>query len=80
MPASVLDELVVLRFNDAESARQLLSFDGRGLATGIVDRMPSRGGLAAPKPEFVAAVQETARKNGVLVVADEVLNLGQSFR
>jgi len=70
----------VLRFTDPESARQLLSCQGRSLAAGIVDPMPSRGGLAAPKPEFVAAVQDTARKNGVLVIADEVLNLGQSFR
>ncbi|MEY9104638.1 glutamate-1-semialdehyde aminotransferase [Bradyrhizobium yuanmingense] len=70
----------VLRFNDAESARQLLSFHGRSLAAGIVDRMPSRGGLAAPKPELLAAVQDTARKNGLLVIADEVLNLRQSFR
>lgn len=80
MPGSVLDEVVVLRFNDAESARQLLSFHGHSLAAVIVDPMPSRGGLVAPKPEFISAVQDTARKNGVLVIADEVLNLRQSFR
>ncbi|MFK4492386.1 aspartate aminotransferase family protein [Bradyrhizobium sp. USDA 336] len=80
MPASVLDEVVVLRFNDTENARQLLSFHGHSLAAVILDPMPSRGGLTAPKPEFIAAVQDTARKNGVLVIADEVLNLRQSFR
>ncbi|MGY4408107.1 aspartate aminotransferase family protein [Bradyrhizobium sp. USDA 3315] len=80
MPASVLDEVVVLRFNDTENACKLLSFHGRSLAAVILDPMPSRGGLTAPKPEFIAAVQDTARKNGVLVIADEVLNLRQSFR
>lgn len=80
MPASVLDEVVVLRFNDADGVRQLLSLHGDSLAAVIVDPMPSRGGLIAPKPEFIAAVQETARKNGILVIADEVLNLRQSFR
>lgn len=80
MPTSVLDEVVVLRFNDAEGARRLLSFHRHNLAAVIVDPMPSRGGLIAPKPEFIAAVQETARKNGILVIADEVLNLRQSFR
>ncbi|WP_410712209.1 aspartate aminotransferase family protein [Bradyrhizobium sp. BEA-2-5] len=79
MPASVLDEVVVLRFNDADAARQLLSLHGRNLAAVIVDPMPSRAGLIAPKPEFIAVVQETARANGILVIADEVLNLRQSF-
>ncbi|MGY4447313.1 glutamate-1-semialdehyde aminotransferase [Bradyrhizobium sp. i1.3.1] len=32
-----------------------------------------------PTPAFIAAVQETARKNGILVIADEILNLRQSF-
>lgn len=80
MPASVLNEVVVLRFNDAEGARRLLSSHGHSLAAVIVDPMPSRGGLIAPKPEFIAAVQDTARKNGILVIADEVLNLRQDFR
>lgn len=80
MPASVLDEVVVLRFNDSESARRLLSLHAHGLAAVVVDPMPSRAGLISPKPEFISAVQETARNNGILVIADEVLNLRQGFQ
>lgn len=80
MPASVLDEVVVLRFNDAEGARRLLSLHAQDLAAVVLDPMPGRGGLTPPNPEFIAAVQETARKYGLLVIADEVLNLRQSFR
>ncbi|MBT1517356.1 aspartate aminotransferase family protein [Bradyrhizobium sp. SRL28] len=80
MPASVLDEVVVLRFNDVEGVRRLLSLHAHELAAVVLDPMPSRGGLIAPKPEFIAAVQETARKNGILVIADEILNLRQSFQ
>lgn len=80
MPSSVLDEVVVLRFNDVEGIRRLLSLRAHELAAVVLDPMPSRGGLIAPKPEFIAAVQETARKNGILVIADEVLNLRQSFQ
>lgn len=80
MPASVLDEVVVLRFNDVEGIRQLLSLHANKLAAVVLDPMPSRGGLIAPKPEFIVAVHETARKNDILVIADEVLNLRQSFR
>lgn len=80
MPASVLDEVVVLRFNDVEGARRLISSNAHDLAAVILDPMPSRCGLIAPKPEFFAAVQEATLKNGILVIADEVLNLRQSFQ
>lgn len=80
MPASVLDEVVVLRFNDVEGVHRLLSLHARKLAAVILDPMPSRGGLITPNPEFITTIQETARKNDILVIADEVLNLRQSFR
>lgn len=80
MPASVLDEVVVLRFNDVEGVRRLLTLHAQKLAAVVLDPMPSRGGLIAPNPEFIVAVQETARNNGILVISDEVLNLRQSFR
>ena len=80
MPKSVLDEVVVLRFNDAEGARRLLSAHGGELAAIVLDPMPSRGGLTRPTPEFIAAVQQTAAANDILVVADEVLNLRQGFQ
>ncbi|WP_369726235.1 aspartate aminotransferase family protein [Bradyrhizobium sp. LLZ17] len=80
MPASVLDEVVVLRFNDVENVRRLMSLHAHDLAAIILDPMPSRAGLIAPTPEFLAAVQETARKNSIPVIADEVLNLRQGFQ
>jgi glutamate-1-semialdehyde 2,1-aminomutase len=79
MPKSLLDEVVVLRFNDAEGARRLLSLHGSELAAIVLDPMPSRGGLTRPAPEFISAVQETARAHDILVIADEVLNLRQGF-
>lgn len=80
MPASVLDDVVVLRFNDVEGVRRLLSLHAHKLAAVVLDPMPSRVGLIAPKPEFIATVQETARNSNILVIADEVLNLRQGFQ
>ncbi|RWC00381.1 MAG: aspartate aminotransferase family protein [Mesorhizobium sp.] len=79
MPPSVLDDVVVLRFNDAAGARQLLSRQASDIAAVLVDPMPSRAGLIAPEPEFVSALQETARDHGILVIADEVLNFRQDY-
>jgi glutamate-1-semialdehyde 2,1-aminomutase len=41
--------------------------------------MPSRAGLIAPEPRFFAAVEAVAKQYGILIVADEVLNLRQSY-
>ncbi|MCA1360791.1 aspartate aminotransferase family protein [Bradyrhizobium sp. IC3069] len=80
MPVSVLDEVAVLRFNDVEGTQRILSMHAQKLAAVLLDPMPSRGGLIEPKPEFIDAIQQTARRNGILVISDEVLNLRQSFR
>lgn len=79
MPTSVVNDVVVLRFNDVEGVRRLLSLHAHKLAAVLLDPMPSRGGLVAPKPEFMTTVQETANKNNILVISDEVLNLRQGF-
>ncbi|UCI34919.1 aspartate aminotransferase family protein [Mesorhizobium sp. B4-1-4] len=79
VPASVLDEVVVLRFNDPMGARELLSRRAGEIAAILIDPMPSRAGLVAPEPEFLSALQETARKHGILVISDEVLNFRQDY-
>ncbi|PAQ12470.1 aspartate aminotransferase family protein [Mesorhizobium temperatum] len=79
-PGSVADEVVILRFNDTEGARRRIAAAADRLACILLDPMPSRGGLIPPNPDFVAAVIETARHYGILVVCDEVLNLRQSYR
>lgn len=79
-PASVADDVVILRFNDAEGARRRIAAAANRLACILLDPMPSRGGLIPPDADFIAAVVETARKYGILVVCDEVLNLRQSYR
>ena len=79
MPESVLGEGVALRFNDPAGVRSLLAERAGEIAAILLDPMPSRAGLIAPTPEFVAAVQETARAHDILVISDEVLNLRQGY-
>lgn len=78
-PGTVLGEVVILRFNDAEAARRRITQHAANLAAILIDPMPSRGGLIAPEPDFIAAVQDTARRHGILVISDEVLNLRQGY-
>ena len=80
MPASVRGEVTVFRFNDAEGVRRLLNARAKDLAAVVVDVMPSRAGLIAPEPAFIAAIQEAARTNGILIISDEVLNFRQAYQ
>lgn len=73
MPASVLGEVVALRFNDADGARRRLT-ERSDIAAILLDPMPSRAGLIPPEPAFLAAIQETARARGILIISDEVLS------
>ncbi|WP_353622803.1 aminotransferase class III-fold pyridoxal phosphate-dependent enzyme [Aliirhizobium terrae] len=68
-----------MRFNDADGARRRLTEHAGRLAAILVDPMPSRAGLLVPTPEFIQAIQETARAHGILVISDEVLNFRQGF-
>lgn len=79
-PKSVADDVVILRFNDADGARRRIAAAADRLACVLLDPMPSRGGLIPPDPDFVSAVVETASQHEILVVCDEVLNLRQSYR
>ena len=79
MPSTVLDQVVTLRFNAAKEAEELLARHAADLAAIVIDPMPSRVGLIAPTPAFVAAIEAAARRHGVLIIADEVLNFRQAY-
>jgi glutamate-1-semialdehyde 2,1-aminomutase len=78
-PPSVTNEVVLLRLNDAEGARRRIAANADRLACILIDPCPSRAGLIGPEPAFVTAITETARRHGILIVSDEVLNLRQGY-
>lgn len=79
MPPSVLDDVITLRFNDAEGAKRAIARHAHRLAAVLLDPMPSRAGLIEPRKEFVAAINEACGTNSVLLICDEVLNLRQAY-
>ncbi|MDI6836850.1 MAG: aminotransferase class III-fold pyridoxal phosphate-dependent enzyme, partial [Rhizobiaceae bacterium] len=78
-PQSVLDDVHLLRFNDVDGLERLLAAQHQHIACVLIDPMPSRAGLMAPNPGFVAALSEVASRYGILIIADEVLNLRQGY-
>lgn len=80
MPGTVLEDIVVLQFNDCEQLEHQLANHSERLAAILIDPMPSRAGLIPPNPEFIASVNSLARKHGIVIIADEVLNLRQGYQ
>ncbi|MFT5531241.1 MAG: glutamate-1-semialdehyde 2,1-aminomutase [Candidatus Poriferisodalaceae bacterium] len=72
-PATVAEEVVVIPFNDVETADRIIRQCGDQLAGVLVDLMPSRVGMPEVDPAFIAAFTSAARDVGALVILDEVI-------
>lgn len=72
-PRSVLDEVVVVPFNDTEHSLEILHRHAGQIACVLLDVMPHRAGLCPAIPEFVAALRDWSTRDGALLVADEVV-------
>lgn len=79
-PKSVLDDVVVLPFNDVARSEQILRKRGHDLAAVLVDVMPSRPGLIPLTPEYVSFLNDFRERTGTAIISDEVLNFRASYR
>jgi glutamate-1-semialdehyde 2,1-aminomutase len=69
----ILEDVVVMPFNDLESVESALAKEKDDVAAVIVDPMPNRAGLLAPKPGFLPGLREITRRLGMLLISDEVI-------
>ncbi len=70
IPDSVRNEMIIAPFNDAETARQLLSEYGEELACVIVEPLQR---LIPPEPGFLEILREETQKRGIVLIFDEVV-------
>ena len=78
-PASALNDVVVVPFNDIERALSILDQHAEELACVMIDLLPHRVGLIPASPEFVQALRQWTRANGVLLICDEVITFRSSY-
>lgn len=72
-PQNVLDDVVIIPFNDPETARLILDQYADQIACVLIDPMPHRVGLMPATNEFINSIYEWTRKNGALLAFDEVI-------
>ncbi len=72
-PQGVLDDVVVIPFNDPELAIKILDQHKDTIAGVLLDLLPHRIGVIPASDAFVAAIRKWTADNGALMICDEVI-------
>ena len=78
-PRGVLDDVVIYPFNDIERTIAILDKNADQIACVVVDPVPHRVGLIPGTNEFIEALYKWTRKNGALLVFDEVVTFRVNY-
>jgi len=78
-PASALNDVVIIPFDDPQLALQILDRHAGELACVLIDLMPHRVCLQPASQEFMRAIHQWTRDNGALLVCDEVITFRSNY-
>jgi glutamate-1-semialdehyde 2,1-aminomutase len=79
-PDGVLENVLVLRYNDTAAVERLLTERHAEIAAVLVDPMPQRVGFIEGTPEFLGALRDLTRAYGIVLIFDEVISLRAGYR
>ena len=78
-PPSVLDDVVVMPFNDIDRSIEILDRHSDEIACVLLDVMPHRAGLCPAEPAYVNALRDWTLRNAALLVNDEVITFRNGY-
>lgn len=78
-PRGVVDDMVIVPFNDVEATRRILTPHADQLAGILIDPMPNRCGLIPATRSYLEFLREFADRHGILLVFDEVITFRIGF-
>lgn len=78
-PPSVSKDVIIYPYNDIERTLAILDRQAEEIACVIIDPVPHRVGLMPGNAEFIEAIYNWTRKNGALMVFDEVITFRVNF-
>jgi glutamate-1-semialdehyde 2,1-aminomutase len=74
-PQGVLDNVVVLPYNNIEAVERIIERERQNLAAVLIDPMPSRFGLVQARVPFLQRLREITQAHGIVLIFDEVISL-----
>jgi glutamate-1-semialdehyde 2,1-aminomutase len=78
-PAKLLDDVVVMPFNDVEASRRILRQQGAEIAAILFDPVVSRMGFLEITPEYRDFLHQMRREIGCLLIVDEVFTFRVAY-
>jgi len=78
-PQRLVDDTVILPFNDPDAAIALLDEHRGEIACVLVDPLPHRVGMVRISDDFVRALRQWTRDNAALLVFDEVITFRTEY-
>jgi glutamate-1-semialdehyde 2,1-aminomutase len=79
-PKGTAAEVVIIPFNDTEAAECILNEHAKDLAAVFLDLMPLRVGLIPARPDFLKMIRDFTRRNGTVLIVDEVISFRLDYR
>ena len=79
LPERVMNDVVVLPFNDIEASRALVQAHADSLAAIVVDPVPPRVGCIPVDREYARMLREEADAHGIVLIFDEVASFRVGF-
>jgi glutamate-1-semialdehyde 2,1-aminomutase len=78
-PSGVLNDVVVLPFNDTAASERILREHRQRLAAILIDPMPNRAGLIPASAPYLSMLRRVADETGSLLIFDEVISYRVGF-
>jgi glutamate-1-semialdehyde 2,1-aminomutase len=73
IPAAVAETIVMLPFNNAPAAEQIVDAHKHELAAVIVEPVLGAGGVIPAQPEFLHFLREITERYGIVLIFDEII-------
>lgn len=73
IPQPILDETLIVPFNDLSAFEAAMGREGRRLACVLVEPVAANMGVVLPEPGFLQCVRDLTRRHGTLLIFDEVV-------
>ena len=73
VPKSYAKNTITLPYNDVKALKEIIRKEGRSIACIIVEPVVGNIGCVLPRPGFLEALRDQSRKNGIVLIFDEVM-------
>lgn len=78
-PKGVTDNVIIFPYNDIERTLAILDQNAEEIAAVLIDPIPHRVGLLQASPAYIEAIYNWTRKNGALLIFDEVITFRANY-